>query len=61
MLQSAKTDLFNPLVPKAHNSECQNLIFLIQTKPIQVKISLRILYFLHPRLGTNGLVRCIVS
>ena len=25
MLQAAKTDLFNPLVPKAPNSECQNL------------------------------------
>ena len=22
MLQGASTDLFNPLVPKAHNSEC---------------------------------------
>ena len=25
MLQAANTGLFNPLVPKAHNSECQNL------------------------------------
>ena len=23
MLQGANTDLFNPLFPKAHNSECQ--------------------------------------
>ena len=30
MLQAANTDLFNPLVPKAHNSECQNLIFLLK-------------------------------
>ena len=24
MLQAANTDLFDPLVPKAHKSECQN-------------------------------------
>ena len=27
---AANTDLFNPLVPKAHNSECQNLPFPLQ-------------------------------
>ena len=27
MLQAANTDHFNPLIPKAHNSECQNLLF----------------------------------
>ena len=26
MLQAANSDLFNPLVPKAHNAECQNLV-----------------------------------
>ena len=26
MLQAANTELFNPLVPKACNSECQNLL-----------------------------------
>ena len=36
MLQGAKTDLFNPLVPKAHNSECQNLVFPLQIKPVKV-------------------------
>ena len=51
MLQGASTDLFNPLVPKAHNSECQNIIFLLQIKP--VKGSLRI--FIFYTLGTNGL------
>ena len=25
MLQTANTDLFNPLVPKAHNGECQKI------------------------------------
>ena len=33
MLQAANIDLFNPLVPKAHNSECQN-IFSSQIKPV---------------------------
>ena len=28
MLQAASTDLFNPLVPEAHNSECQIYYFL---------------------------------
>ena len=27
MLQEASTALFNPLVSKAYNSECQNLLF----------------------------------
>ena len=36
MLQTANTDLFNPLVPKAHNSECQNLRFPLQIKPVKV-------------------------
>ena len=36
MLQRANTDLFNPLVPKADNSECQNLLFPLQIKPVKV-------------------------
>ena len=48
MLQAANTDLFNPLVPKAHNSECQNLQFLLQIKPVKVSHSqFADLYFLH--------------
>ena len=36
MLQGANTDLFNPLVPKAHNnSACQNL-FPLQVRPVNV-------------------------
>ena len=27
MIQAASTNLFNPLVPKAYNSECQNILF----------------------------------
>ena len=34
MLERANTDLFNPLVPKAHNSEC--LLFPLQIKPVKV-------------------------
>ena len=30
MLQAANTDLFNSLVPKAHSSERQNLLFSLQ-------------------------------
>ena len=30
MLQAASTDLFNPSVPKAHDNECQNLLFPLQ-------------------------------
>ena len=37
MLQGANIDLFNPLVPKAHNCECQILlIFPLQIKPVKV-------------------------
>ena len=39
MLQAANTDLFNPLVPKAHNSECQNLLFPLQIKLVKVDFS----------------------
>ena len=38
MLQGAKTDLINPLAPlapKARNSECQNLTFPLQIKPVK--------------------------
>ena len=47
MLQAASTDLFNPLVPKAHNSECQNQLFPLQIKPVKVNLKLvgRFLYF----------------
>ena len=34
MLQGASTDLFNPLFPKAYNSECQNILFPLQIKPV---------------------------
>ena len=35
MLEAVNTDLFNPLVPKAHNGECQNLPFSLQIKPVK--------------------------
>ena len=40
MLQAANTDLFNPLVPRAHNSECQNQSFPLQTKASQSQLKL---------------------
>ena len=50
MLQAANTDLFNPLPPKVHNSEYQNLPYPLQKKPVKVnfKSNCRNLY-LHPR------------
>ena len=35
MLQAAKTEHFNPVVPKAHYSECQNKLFPLQIKPVK--------------------------
>ena len=35
MLQGANTD-FNPLIIKAHNSECHNLPFPLQIKLVNV-------------------------
>ena len=34
MFQAANTDLFNPFVLKAHNSECQKLLFPLQINPV---------------------------
>ena len=36
MLQAANTDLSSPSVPKAHNTECQNLPFPLQIKAVKV-------------------------
>ena len=47
MLQAANTGLFNPLVPNAHNRECQNLWhFLCKLSSYKAG---RVIYFLHPR------------
>ena len=46
MLQAANTDLFNPLVPIAHNSECEIYYFLYKLRQEKsVKASLRIFIF----------------
>ena len=39
MLQAANTDLCNPLVPKAHKSECQNVPFPLQINPLVPKVA----------------------
>ena len=53
MLQGTNTDLFNPLVPKAHNSEYRNILFPLQIKPVsQLKFVFADFYFCT--LGTNG-------
>ena len=48
MQQADNPDLLFPLVPKAHNSECQNLTSL-QIKPEKgiLKLVCRFLYFRH--------------
>ena len=40
MLQAANTKLFNPLVPEAHNSECQNLLIPLQIIPVKSQLKL---------------------
>ena len=47
MLQAAKIDNFNLLVPKSNNSECLNLLFSFKIKQLNVnlKLSLRIFIF----------------
>ena len=55
MLQVANTDLFNPLVPKAHNCECQNLLVPLQTKPEKVNLKLNWRIFIFCAFGTDGL------
>ena len=50
MLQAANTDLFNPLVNKAHNSGRQKLPFNLQIKAVKsVKAKLANFIFFHPR------------
>ena len=39
MLQAASTDIINPLVPQAYNSECQNLPIPLQIKLLKVSSS----------------------
>ena len=40
MLQAANTELFNRSVPKAHNSESQNLPFPLQIRPVKSQLKL---------------------
>ena len=57
MLQAANTELFfNPLVvPKVHKCKCQNLLFLLQTKPVKDNLKLNWRIFRFFTIGTNGL------
>ena len=49
MLQTANTDFFNPLVPKAHNSVKIYYFLYKLSQWKSVKASLRISIFLQPR------------
>ena len=54
MLQAANIDLFEPLVPKAHNNECQNILFPLQIKVVKVSLSYSLRIFIFCTLGTSG-------
>ena len=59
MLQAAKTDLFNTIVPKAHNSECQKLkiyYFALKMKPGKVNLKFNWQILIFCTIGTNGLI-----
>ena len=49
MLQEANNDIFNLLVPKAHNIECLNLPFSLHNMPVKVALELIGGFFVHPR------------
>ena len=56
MLQAVNTDLFNPLVPKAHNNECQKLLFSLQIEPEKKSVKAIIGGFLFLTFDINGLI-----
>ena len=53
MLQAANTDLFNPLAPKAHNSECRNLPSPLQIRPVKVTLMVNLLADFAPSALTG--------
>ena len=55
MLQAANNERFNPLVPKARNSDCQNLPFPLQIRPIKLSSSKFPNFYFLRTLDTNGL------
>ena len=54
MLQRASIDLFNPLVPNAHKSECPNLLFPLKIKPLKVNLKLNWRIFNFARSALMG-------
>ena len=51
MLQAANTDLFNnPLVPKAHSSQCQNLPYPIIQFQLSQYLHIQLLHITYPIL-----------
>ena len=54
-IRTVQLDLCNTLFPKAHNSECQNLPFPWEIKPVQVSLKLSWRIFGFFTFGTNGL------
>ena len=48
LIGTTDTELFNPLVPKAHNSECQNILFPLQIEPARLLKLIGGFFFGHP-------------
>ena len=55
MLQEANTDLYNPLVPIAQNTERKKLLFPLQIRPVKVNFKKNWRIFILLTLGANGL------
>ena len=57
MFQGANTDLFDPLVPKAHNSKYQNIVYPVQISHKKSdKATSNWQIFIFCTLGSNGLI-----
>ena len=57
MLQAANTDLFNPLVTKAHNSIVSVKIYYYLCKLCKKSAKACMLIFIFCTLSTNGLIK----
>ena len=52
MLPAASADIFNPLVPKAHNSECQTVLYPFANEASKSQLKPVFIFYTH---GKNGL------
>ena len=54
MLQAANTRLFNPIVPKAHNSASQNLLYPLQIKQLKFRFKVKLPIFIFAPSALMG-------